>query len=196
MSYLSDTNAHFGALQPITIDTAARLAQAANAGEAAIKIQNLNVYVVDASTGVAINPQSITSTVSQVLATPHAAHAKNQPAYLVHVSGWLQSFPSDGILISGGFPSSTTPATRISPKYVDASIDTYLNAGSTLTVYPTAIIAGSTPEVYFLEGGDVSLVNSVVNGVAVSMWAVTLDGTYIQTTGRFNFELSFNLFLQ
>jgi len=195
MSYISAANANFGALQPTPIETTNRILQASNAGEAAVKSQNLNVSVMDAVTGDIIIPQSVSSQVSQVFVASKAKPAKKRPAYLVRVTGWLEKFPKNGIYIAGGFPSSTTSATPTNPKYVDPAVATYLNTGSTLTAYPTAILSGSMPEVYFLDGTSVILVDDLTTNVELSMWAVTLKNIYLPTTGKFNFDIYFYLFL-
>lgn len=195
MPYISAANANFGALQPTPIETTNRILQASNAGEAAVKIQNLNVIVMDAVTGATIIPQNITSKVSQVFVASSATPTKKRPAYLLHVTGWLNSFPKNGIHIAGGFPSSTTSATPTSPKYVDPLVATSLNVGSTLTAYPNAILSGSSPEVYFLEGTAVTLIDDFSTGIELSMWAVNLKNIYLPTTGKFEFDLYFYLFL-
>jgi hypothetical protein len=170
--------------------------QASNGVESATKIQNLNIEVVNTTTGTPITPINFSSTVAQVLATyidptTHNPIPRPVPAYRVHVTGWIYELPADGVIIIGAFPTSTIPASTISPKYVNAALPSVLLPGSTLTSYPNVIFNGSTPEVHFVDGTPVTLLDTTL-----SFWSVEFDSIYMETTGKFQFDFSFDLFLQ
>lgn len=191
--YILSGNKNFLPIQTIPVDVRNNMNQSSNGVEASTKIQNLNIEVVNTTTGDVITPINFSSTVAQVLATyidpttgPHP-----KPAYRVHVTGWIYELPADGVIILGAFPTSTIPSANLNPKSVDATLPSVLLPGSVLTSYPNTIFNGSTPEVHFVDGTPVTLLDTTL-----SFWSVAFDSIYMETTGKFQFDFSFNLFLQ
>jgi len=135
-NYILSSNASFGAIDPIPIETANRLRHASNNGEAATKVLDLNIVLSAAGTGV---PATIESTV-----------ARTPSGLLIHVIGWTTTAAQyTNLLFTGGVPpGSVAPTIGTSP---------ILSYGTIQVI--NGVTSPVMPSVYLLSG-DVEFTTS------------------------------------
>lgn len=126
-NYILSSNASFGAIDPIPIETANRLRHASNNGEAATKVLDLNIVLSAADIPV---PATIESTV-----------ARTPSGLLIRVSGWTTTAAQyTNLVFTGGVPPGTVAPTT----------------GTILSYGTIQVINGVTtpviPSVYVLSG--------------------------------------------